>query len=206
MYISCPKCGVQFNIEAKKIGLYGDKVKCSNCLHIWHYGFNKEKIPPIITTTNNTEDISDNKTEINLPALMPEKIPLYLYALPFLIIGCIIFMATIIFAPLEWINSILNNTDLMINDVKIDHQKESSKIIITYKILNSSSEPIKIPLVRIRLLDQSNRIIKSKIDNHKHINIGPNQHIHISSEFYPIPKTVDNVDIMLGNKIDFLLR
>ena len=62
------------------------------------------------------------------------------------------------------------------------------------------------PLVRIRLFDKNNRIVKSLIDDHTNIDMSPNQFIQIKTEFVPAPPSTDSIDIMIGNKIDFILR
>jgi hypothetical protein len=142
---------------------------------------------------------------VNLPALLPIKIPSYLYGLPVFLIGMIIFMTITLFQDFFELHSVFNDKDLSIRDLQITNNKELGKIIVNYKVLNSSTNNIKMPLVRIRLFDKNNRVINSRVDNHSDINLSPSQNISISTEI-PVPPSTENIDIMLGNKLDFILR
>jgi predicted Zn finger-like uncharacterized protein len=204
MYISCPECDTRFVVNSEQIGTHGRKVKCSKCAHIWHQRLDKHlKIEPVL------ESLSLVSTPlmkgVNLPALLPIKIPLYLYGLPVFLIGMIIFMTITLFQDSFELHSVLNDKDLSIRDLQITNNKELGKIIVNYKVLNSSTNNIKMPLVRIRLFDKNNRVINSRIDNHSDINLSPSQNISISTEI-PVPPSTENIDIMLGNKLDFILR
>jgi len=204
MYISCPECDTRFVVNSEQIGTHGRKVKCSKCAHIWHQRLDKHlKIEPVL------EPLSLVSTPlmkgVNLPALLPIKIPLYLYGLPVFLIGMIIFMTITLFQDSFELHSVLNDKDLSIRDLQITNNKELGKIIVNYKVLNSSTNNIKMPLVRIRLFDKNNRVINSRIDDHSDINLSPSQNISISTEI-PVPPSTENIDIMLGNKLDFILR
>ena len=204
MYISCPERDTRFVVNSEQIGTHGRKVKCSKCAHIWHQRLDKHlKIEPVL------ESLSLVSTPlmkgVNLPALLPIKIPLYLYGLPVFLIGMIIFMTITLFQDSFELHSVLNDKDLSIRDLQITNNKELGKIIVNYKVLNSSTNNIKMPLVRIRLFDKNNRVINSRIDNHSDINLSPSQNISISTEI-PVPPSTENIDIMLGNKLDFILR
>jgi predicted Zn finger-like uncharacterized protein len=204
MYISCPECDTRFVVNSEQIGTHGRKVKCSKCAHIWHQRLDKHlKVEPVL------EPLSLVSTPlmkgVNLPALLPIKIPLYLYGLPVFLIGMIIFMTITLFQDSFELHSVLNDKDLSIRDLQITNNKELGKIIVNYKVLNSSTNNIKMPLVRIRLFDKNNRVINSRIDDHSDINLSPSQNISISTET-PVPPSTENIDIMLGNKLDFILR
>ena len=77
---------------------------------------------------------------------------------------------------------------------------------MNYKVHNSSFKDVKMPLVRIRLFDKNNRVLKSRIDDRTNIEMSPDQVIQVKMEFVPAPPSVDSIDIMIRNKIDFLLR
>ncbi len=204
MYISCPECDTRFVVNSEQIGTHGRKVKCSKCAHIWHQRLDKHlKVEQVL------EPLSLVSTPlmkgVNLPALLPIKIPLYLYGLPVFLIGMIVFMTITLFQDFFELHSVLNDKDLSIRDLQITNNKELGKIIVNYKVLNSSTNNIKMPLVRIRLFDKNNRVINSRVDNHSDINLSPSQNISISTEI-PVPPSTENIDIMLGNKLDFILR
>ena len=204
MYIACPECDTRFVVTPEQIGTHGRKVKCSKCSHNWHQRLDKHlKIEPIL------EPVVIKPTPlgqgVNLPALLPIKIPAYLYGLPVLLIGMIVFMTITLFQDSFGLQSVLNDKELSIRDLQITNNKELGKIIVNYKVLNSSTKNIKMPLVRIRLFDKNNRVINARIDDHSNINLSPSQSISINTEV-PVPPSTENIDIMLGNKLDFILR
>ena len=137
---------------------------------------------------------------VNLTALLPTKIPAYPFSTPILLIGMIIFMTITLFQDSFGLKSILNNKDLSIRDLQITNNKELGKIIVNYKIFDSSTKNIKIPLVRIRFFDKDNRVINARIDNHSNIHLSPLQNITINTEV-PIPPSTENIDIMLGTQV-----
>ncbi|MEA0971697.1 Zn-ribbon containing protein [Candidatus Megaera venefica] len=204
MYIACPECDTKFVVTPEQIGKHGRKVKCSKCAHIWHQKLaDQVRIEPLITQPIIATPLGNG---INLPALLPIKIQPYLYAMPIVMIGLIIFMLIMVFPNGLGINTLLNNTTLSIKDVQIQNQTELEKITVSYKIHNTADKTVKMPLVRIRLFDKNNRIVKSLIDDHTNIDMSPNQFIEIKTEFVPAPSSTDSIDIMIGNKIDFILR
>jgi hypothetical protein len=114
-------------------------------------------------------------------------------------------MSITLFPNAFGISSVLDNKDLSIRDLQITNDKELGKITVAYKVLNSSDKNIKMPLVRIRLFDKNNRVIKSQIDDYSKIELVPSQNVSISTPL-PASASVENIDIMLGNKLDFFLR
>lgn len=143
---------------------------------------------------------------VNLPALLPVKIPEYLFFLPFILIGLIISLTVILFPNIYGISSVLNHPKLNIKDVHVENQKELGKIIISYKVMNSSFKNLQMPLVRIRLIDKNNRAVKSYTDDKTNVTLSPNQYLNIKTEFVAVPASTKNIDITLGNRLDFILR
>ncbi|GAB4165472.1 MAG: zinc-ribbon domain-containing protein [Rickettsiaceae bacterium] len=204
MYIACPECDTKFVVTPEQIGQYGRKVKCSKCNHIWHQKLdNPVRVEPVLTPP--TASISFGNG-VNLPALLPVKIPPYLYALPIVMIGLIIFMLVMLFPNSFGFNTLVNNNSLSIKDLQIENHKELEKITVSYKVHNAANKTVKMPLVRIRLFDKNSRVIKSLIDDHTNIDMSPDQFIQVKTEFVPAPPSADSIDIMLGNKIDFILK
>jgi predicted Zn finger-like uncharacterized protein len=205
MYIACPECDTRFVVTAEQIGKHGRKVKCSKCSHIWHQRLNNHlRMEPVLEPV--AIKLTPLGNGVNLPALLPIKIPPYLYGLPVLLIAMIIFMVVTLFQDNFGLSSILNNKDLSIRDLQITNNKKLGKLIVNYKVLNSSDKNVKMPLVRIRLFDKDNRVIKSRIDDYSKINLSPSQNVSINTEFVPAPPSTENIDIMIGNKLDFILR
>ncbi|MBA2628995.1 MAG: zinc-ribbon domain-containing protein [Rickettsiaceae bacterium] len=205
MYIACPECDTKFVVTPEQIGKEGRKVKCSKCSHVWHHKLaNQLRIEPIITQPIATTPLGNG---INLPALLPIKIQPYLYVMPIVMIGLIILMLIMVFPTSLGINTLLNSNNLSIKDVQVQNQKDLDKITISYKVHNSAPTIVKMPLVRIRFFDKNGKIVESKIDDqNSNVEMSPNQFIQIKTELMPAPSAVDSIDIMIGNKIDFILR
>ena len=203
MYITCTKCSTKFVVTTEQIGEQGKKVRCSKCSHIWHQkSEDNVRIEPTLTTPKATTSFGKG---VNLPALLPIKFPPYLFVMPILIIGLIILMLTMLFPNKLGVDSLFNSNVVSIKDLQIVNQKDINKITVNYKVHNSSLKKMKIPFVRIRLLDKNNKVLKSLIDNHTNIDVSPDQSLQVKTEFIPAPRSVDKIDIMIGNKIDFIL-
>lgn len=211
MYIACPECDTKFVVTPEQIGTHGRKVKCSKCSHIWHQTMdNHIKIPPtVVSAVRGASGQAAAMTlgnGVNLPALLPIRVSAYLYTMPILLVSMIIFLLVMLFPDSINMNSLLENREISIKDVYIEHQKDIDKILVSYKVLNSSARNTMMPLVRVRLFDKSNRVLKSHIVDHTKIELSPQQYVEIKTEFVPSPQGVDSVDIMIGNKLDFILR
>ncbi len=202
MYITCPECTTRFVVTAEQIGKEGRKVKCSKCLHIWQqHPFEQLRVEPKIESSAKTLSLGNG---VNLPVLLPVKIPAHsLYGSPILLVSMIIFMFTILFQDNFALPSILNTKDLIISDVS--YQRTLGKTAINYKISNLSDKSVKIPLIRIRVFDKNHRLINFRIDDHSNIKLSPSQNVVINTELEDVPPHV-NIDIMIGNKLDFILH
>jgi len=203
MYIACPECNTKFVVTPEQIGKDGRKVKCSKCSHIWYKKLDEDvRIEPALTAPVVSTTLGNG---VNLPALLPMKIPPYLYMMPVVMIGLIIFMLVMLFPDNLGFESLLNSDNLSIKDVQIVKQQDIEKITVSYKVHNTSLKDVKMPLVRVRLFDKNNRVLKSLTDYHTNI-ISPNQFLQVKTEFMPVPPSADNIDIMMGNEVDFILR
>jgi len=202
MYIACPECTTRFVVTAEQIGKEGRKVKCSKCLHIWQQHPPEQlRVEPKIELSTKTLPLGNG---VNLPVLLPVKIPAHLlYGLPILLVSMIIFMFTILFQDNFVLPSILNTKDLIISDVS--YQRTLGKTAINYKISNLSDKSVKIPLIRIRVFDKNHRLINFRIDDHNNIKLSPSQNVVINTELEDVP-THAIIDIMIGNKLDFILH
>ena len=207
MYISCPKCGTNFLVSPEQIGSFGRKVRCSKCTNIWHQQLKEDiKLEPVITTTKTTYT-NHQGSGVNLPALLPIKIPQYLYALPVLFLLLIIMLSTILFQDYWDLNSSSAARLLSINDVRVINNKDAGKITITYRIVNSSDQTSSMPLVRLRLFDKNNNALKSHIADQPDIILLPKQSVNIRTEFSSVPDITEKVDVTLGSsRLDFILR
>lgn len=208
MYIACPKCDTNFVVSPEQIGPYGRKVRCSRCTNIWHQKPRGHiRLEPVVSASSaNANRHIQFAAGVNLPALLPIKIPTYLYGLPVLLIISIIILSAMLFQNAFGIKSYDTMKAYSIKDVHVENIKEAGKINISYKIVNSSNNERFIPLVRIRLLDADNRVLKSHVDDQSHITLAPKQYVGIKTEFISPVTKAQKIDIMLGNKLDFILQ
>lgn len=206
MYITCPECKSNFVVTPEQLGSKGRKVKCSKCQNTWFAQPGKKtlKIEPTLTIS---EDISDSdEIGVNLPALVPIKIPFYLLISPIFLLLLMILISYIFLGGGSDI--ITNNSSFQgvaINDINIERKAEINKMIVKYKIINNTEQDRQIPLVRIRLLDKDNRVLQTHTEKPS-VNLKPKQFVSIKTEFNAIPPSAKEIDITLGNKFNFLLR
>lgn len=207
MYISCTECNTRFSVNEEHLGANGRKVKCSRCSHTWHQKIEKDSLPPEPALNLDESPVTQVAQKINLPVLIPAKTHnSSFFMMPVIITGLILLMLTILFQDNINIDSWINQNNLAIEDIKIDKDIKSKKITVSYKVHNLSSSKSHLPLVRIRFFDQNNNLVKSLIRKNNKITIPPNQLIKFKTDFKPKSSNIDKIDIMIGNKIDFLLR
>ena len=80
MYISCPACKAKFLTEARLIGKFGRKVKCSKCNNVWYQkadanSLKYEEKNRLSHANENYSNLANNyynnnfKNGVNLPAM-----------------------------------------------------------------------------------------------------------------------------------------
>lgn len=210
MYITCPECYTSFTVKASQIGPKGRRVRCSKCDHGWFASGVKSgnkaglSVSKYDRVGNSNEDF---KPGVNLPALLPVKIPFYLYIAPIFLAAAIILTSMIFFQDKMSLLGLTGASEnLKIKDIQIAYDREHGNIIANYKIVNTSEEFVPLSQVRIRLLDQNHRILKSHVANESTSNLAPRQFVSIRTRFSDTPSNVEFIDITLGNMLDFLLR
>lgn len=210
MYITCPECKSSFVVTPEQLGVSGRKVKCSKCKNIWHAQPQEDlqenvKIEPTITESD-TPVLSTSEIGVNLPALLPINLPSYLCITPVFLVALIIFILVMCYSDSLGLTSNSNEySGITINDVNITHKKDAHKIIMQYKVMNTSEKKVIIPLVRIRLFDNEHRVLQTHVESAA-VQLNPKQYVSIRTEFTSIPPIAKSIDITLGNKLDFLLR
>ena len=222
MYIKCPSCTTSFVVTAAQIGPKGRRVRCSKCNNGW---FVEAQHEPQYETY--TEEARRNAVEpasiipdrvggapnysfmpgVNLPALLPINIPLYLYILPTLLSIAIIFSCMVLFQDkLSFLGLSGTSDSLSVHDINIDYNRKDGAIIASYKIVNADQQFVPVPLNRIRLLDKDHRPLKTHITHNPNVDLAPKQYVGIRTNFADAPPNVEFIDIALGNRLDFILR
>lgn len=210
MYLTCPECYTSFTVKASQIGPKGRRVRCSKCGHGWFAkGVGSGTGSEGIVTSNYDRVGKPEKFEkgVNLPALLPVRIPLYLYIAPVLLAAAIIFTSMIFFQDKMSLFGLTGASEnLKVKDIQISYDRENGNIIANYKIVNASEEFVPLSRIRIRLLDENHRILKSHIAQESQSSLAPKQFVTIRTRFSEAPTNVEFIDITLGNKLDLLLR
>ena len=222
MYIKCPSCTTSFVVTAAQIGPKGRRVRCSKCSHGW---FVEAQNNESSANVENEQPMQNNMAEpssivpdrvgggavsfmpgVNLPALLPINIPLYLYILPTILAIAIIFSCMVLFQDkLSFLGLAGTSDSLSVHDINIDYNRKDGAIIASYKIVNSAQQFVPVPLIRIRLLDKDHRPLKSHITHNPNVDLAPKQYVGIRTNFADAPPNVEFIDISLGNRMDFIL-
>ncbi|WP_341756629.1 MULTISPECIES: MJ0042-type zinc finger domain-containing protein [unclassified Candidatus Tisiphia] len=207
MSISCPNCNTNFIVSKEQIGTAGRKVKCSQCHHVWYQQAELDKQ----YTTKNASTNENNKiflTEgINLPALLPPKIPQHSHMVLTLLFSLIILLLLLFYEKLN-ISALYEGGDdvLTIGNIHVEQNKKMGHIKVSYQITNNSDHDVTIPLIRVRLLDKKYVTVKSYIMHHKNIKLPPKKHIDIATHLDVVPHSSELLNIMLGNSLDLILH
>lgn len=206
MYIKCPSCNTNFVISASQIGAGGRRVKCSKCSHAWHVNLSLEHLKEELAYARDYGVFSAGGFGTkNLPAVIPVKVPIYLYVLPFILISLISFLLLACFYDqIDLLKELEVNKHIKVDEVYVDSVK-NHKIAVHYKIVNTSSDPHVVPLIRIRLLNDENEALKEHFVNNKVLLEGKSK-IDVRTEFTNVPKDAKKFDITLGNRLDFLIH
>ena len=213
MYIKCPSCTTSFVVTAAQIGPKGRRVRCSKCNNGWFVEAQIEE--PVQHVAEPASIIPDRVggtnysflPGVNLPALLPINIPLYLYILPTILSIAIIFSCMVLFQDkLSFLGLSGTSDNLSVHDINIDYNRKDGAIIASYKIVNAAQQFVPVPLIRIRLLDKDHRPLKTHITHNPNVDLAPKQYVGIRTNFADAPPNVEFIDIALGNRLDFILR
>ncbi len=204
MYIACPKCNSSFVVKPEQIGKKGKKVKCSKCLHVWLQALPKEQGKKVVIKT--PSEVKPLPRNSNLPAIIPEKKSSFKFLSALTLIALMVFMGFNLVPDEIKSRFNISSDELVIQDVKIKSPEDDKTLIVSYKIFNNSNKSKNMPLVRIRVLDKDKKVIKSAVEDQRKLLILPNKFIEVQTEFNPTPEGAVSANIIIGNKIDFLLN
>lgn len=216
MIIVCPNCSTSFIIPDQALGDEGRKVKCSKCQHVWH------------ATKSNAKEkhyaeapaVAVKAIPVNsaLPAVAQEKFPVM--ALLSTIFLFILIMFTIFFFHSET----LRNTEFGFNlleklrlhstegfvlkeiHVKSEIKAQKPSITLGYKIVNNSDFIQPMPLIRIRLLNETGKVLHSYIRTDSNYEFQPFSQLSPRTEFLDVSSDTRKVEIALGNRLELYHR
>lgn len=210
MHILCPKCSTKFVISESQIGTNGRKVRCSKCKHIWHADTNQ--VDGILDAIQKTENIESHVSKsssnaVHLPAVIPiERHITYKNHSNILLIGMITLLCTMLFASKFGYTELTQKHSVIIEDLAMEKDSDTNKIILKYKAYNNSKYTTKVPLLKVQLMDSNHKVLKTQIINNKKVKLYPNKFVWIKTDLLHSPKNTENIQVILGNRLDFLLN
>lgn len=211
MIISCHNCRTAFYVSPEQIGINGRRVKCSKCKHIWYATIPQEILQPSPNVMpKRTERESESPASINLPVIISSRISKLAFLMPFLML--ILIATTLLMFYPSFMNKyglcyyFCQQSGVKIQDVTYDYDENTQKVIVEYSIANDTADKAKLPLVEIKLIDDSNNILQKTYIENNDIWLDPNNSLRAKTEFYLTSANSKYIQISLGNKFKFLFR
>ena len=203
-YIACSSCRTNYIIADSKIGQYGRTVKCSQCNHIWHVCVEVLKEDKIVYEQPRFDRQEHAfRQGVNLPALRSNRVPTYFYIIP-VIFAIFFVLSTNAFGILDVAHQSTNM--LSIKDIQFYPNQGGSNVRVIYKIKNYDSDHHTIPQIRIKLIGNKNKVIKTYIIDQQNEIVEGKKSVTVKTDFNSVKKNVKKVDIKLLNKFNLLDR
>lgn len=98
------------------------------------------------------------------------------------------------------------SSDLVISEVKVDHHKDTDKMVMRYKIENEGDHTAQMPEILIRIFDAEHKLLKTYKMIGGEAELEPHQHLKFRTEFVGIPVNADIIDVTIGSKLDFIFK
>jgi predicted Zn finger-like uncharacterized protein len=178
MIVTCENCHTKFNVPDDKIGAAGRKVRCSSCHHIWlvkppelelteataakpqpKQEFTPKAEPRVVTHAV-SEDIEDEK-QVSRSLLK--------VAASFLIIlnfGAFVFFNKDIIGQTQFYDMVgqydTKAIEITSHDITSIPQAKGTNLQIAWVVKNTSTKPMKMPIVRFKLFDENLEVIGQK--------------------------------------------
>lgn len=216
MIITCTNCKTSFVAPDTAIGTSGRNVKCSKCQNIWFV-----TLPPKPRAEINNFTIPSTQAlqgSFNLPTVSDNNIGWYLYMLPMLL-GLMLITVYILLFPNEifkFTNSdficqkfaICDTSGIKFKNIKLEevHQGATKVTVLSYGIINENQVVKHMPIIRIRLLNKENQVIKSHIALSPQVLLKPLYSHFVKTRFDDIPDNIENIELSIGNRLELLFR
>lgn len=195
MNITCANCSTNFIVSDEKIGILGRKVKCTKCLHIWH----QELVQNYSPSPERGDFLLDFRAT-NLPVIIPQKANQLNYHSLFLV------LTTVSLIMLLFYNKFNLTSKLDVKQIHITTPISDAPLSLKYNITNRSKTKLKLPLLRIRLLDIKNNVIAQYVTELPVKEINYNENIFFKTNFDKSYNRLSKIDFTLGNRLEFLIR
>lgn len=207
MIIACPKCSSGFFVAPTQIGATGRRVKCSKCKNVWHAMLPTAIQVEKVTFKQVKEPIPEGS---NLPVVIPKKVAIIYWFAPATFL-MMIFLTLWVLYPnftkkIGLCGSMCNHEGLKIENVNLEYDQVSKKILVDYLVANNSFEKVEMPVVEVKLMNNKERTLKTVYATEDNYILESKTSAKIRTTFTSVPENTDAVRISIGSKARFWFR
>lgn len=209
MILQCPKCTARYVVPDHAIGANGRTVRCAKCAHSWF-----EKAPASLAGKPEAEldamlgeiKPSEIPKGSNLPVVKPEPAPLGIkiatavFALAASIVTLIVYFPGMIgYSP---------SKGLVLADVTMDKRAIEGMTLyeIKGKFLNTTDHIMKLPILRVSLLDKGGSEVRFWEFSEKGATLEPGKDMDFSTGELGVTALGEKFVVDLGNRMELTLR
>jgi predicted Zn finger-like uncharacterized protein len=216
MILECPKCNARYAVPDRAIGSEGRTVRCARCSHTWFKAPSESAdIESKLADLGSVIDEVNAKAKpipkgSNLPVAPKGKSALlspgnlFVYGMA----AVVTLLAVITYKP--ELMGFKSTKGLMLSDVsmlQLQHDKDQSAYEISGKIINVTNAAMRMPAMRVTLLDKQGKTLQYWEFSSDNSLIEPGK---------PLPFSTGNLDVQfsaatrfvvdLGNPVELMLR
>ena len=219
MIITCPSCTARFAVKSEAIGYTGRKVRCAKCKHDWFQDPTEESLAEIAATlpqepASDTAIPDGSNLPIPTPAVAKSALPLKLgFAF-----ACVVFIVTLsivssskVLPHMGWYYSMFGIHDdagvslYNVSAAKVDNG-EKKELLVKGRIVNESKTEKSIPSVRITLLGEGNKKLRTVMRDSHEKALAPGEGIDFETRISSLPDALASVAMDIGNSVNLAAR
>ncbi len=163
MILQCPSCDARFLVPDQAMGAGGRRVRCGRCSYVWSAKPPPADIPDLdalmagaVLPQLKARPLPPGS---NLPARRAQKSAFGLIALNLLLLVLVAGMAVGMYRP-HWIG-MTGTQGLVLEEVQFVEGAPPDSFIVKGRVVNTTDTPIKLPNLRISLVDEHKNVLKS---------------------------------------------
>lgn len=218
MIVGCPNCSARFVVKAQAIGEEGRKVKCARCKHTWFQKPDMEvleaaKKANLADAPNEMEPVPEGA---NVPAITKEgaswllkiaaMISFVFFALTVSLVSANKILPNL--SPYYELFGIYDTVDITLYDVKVEKISAGKyqDVLVSGKIVNDSDTEKKLPDLRMTILSEEGKKLKTVMLEFENSFIAPGEKVDFDDRIPQLPNNASKVVMDLGNSLDLASR